>query len=155
MKIIEAALLLNLATAFHFEPIYVYTSEDPVISDKEAHRIEKERHFQEDARRAAIKANKKDPKELPDVQFYRDYDHVGYSRGAIANDNSRIKIHKTKEVKDQGYCQMNDFITVHWKGFIHEKKGDKKVEDSRAWLKKPKTFILGHFEVSKCWDIAL
>jgi hypothetical protein len=40
---------------------------------------------------------------------------------------------------------------VHWKGYL----GNKKVEDSRDWFHHPKTFRLGHYQVTKCWDIAL
>ena len=107
--------------------------------------------FQEAARQSAIIANAKDPKAPAMVYFNRDYDHVGYERQAIENAMNRIKITKTLEKPDQGFCQVDDFITVHWKGYLK----DKKVEDSQAWFHRPKTFRLGHYEVTKCWDIAL
>lgn len=62
--------------------------------------------------------------------FNRDYDHVGYEPQAIQNAMGRIKIVKTKENLDQGFCQVDDFITVHWKGYL----GNKKVEDSKEWF---------------------
>jgi FKBP-type peptidyl-prolyl cis-trans isomerase len=42
-------------------------------------------------------------------------------------------------------------MTVHWRGYLDGKK----VEDSKEFLRKPKVFQLGHYEVTKCWDIAL
>ena len=47
---------------------------------------------------------------------------------------------------------MNDWISVHYKAFDMDGKlvGDSKGVDGR-----PKMFRLGHYEVSKCWDIAL
>jgi len=52
---------------------------------------------------------------------------------------------------------MDDFISINYKGYLPNKRGDeKKVEDSKVWFNhKPKVFQLGHYEVSKCWDIAL
>ena len=49
-------------------------------------------------------------------------------------------------------CMMNDWISVHYKAFDMDGKlvGDSKGVDGR-----PKMFRLGHYEVSKCWDIAL
>lgn len=61
---------------------------------------------------------------------------MGYDDHAIQMDNSRIQITKAKENKGEGWCQLDDFITVHWKGYL---KG-KKVEDSKAFLNKPKVF---------------
>ena len=40
---------------------------------------------------------------------------------------------------------------MQYKGYL---KG-KKVEDSKEFLQRPKVFQLGHYEVTKCWDIAL
>jgi FKBP-type peptidyl-prolyl cis-trans isomerase len=76
---------------------------------------------------------------------------MGYDPQAILNDMERIKIVKTKEKLDQGFCELDDYITVHWKGYL----GKEKVEDSMGWFHKPKVFRLGHYQVTKCWDIAL
>lgn len=49
---------------------------------------------------------------------------------------------------------LHDWTTVHWKAY----QNDNLVEDSRACVNgncTPKVFRLGHYEVSKCWDIAL
>jgi len=101
-------------------------------------------------------ANLKDPKELPTIEFFRPYDHVGYEMQAITNAKDRIKIERTRQVKDAGFCQLDDFMTVHWKGYTVDEKGRTKlVEDSRNFLHRPKVFQVGHYQVSKCWDIAL
>jgi hypothetical protein len=91
------------------------------------------------------------------VDFDQDYDHLGYTRQALMNDMDRIKIKVTKKSTDHSasgeYCKLNDWTTVHWKSF--DKDG---LELENSWTSeppKPKVFQLGHFEVSKCWDIAL
>jgi FKBP-type peptidyl-prolyl cis-trans isomerase len=64
----------------------------------------------------------------------------------------QIKIEKTVENKDKPFCKMNDWTTVHWRGYLNGAL----VEDSRQYMEgKPKVFKLGHFEVSECWDIAI
>jgi hypothetical protein len=95
--------------------------------------------------------NLKDRNTRPEISFFRDYDHVGYDREAILNDMQRIKVTKTKENSEEGFCQTDDFMLLHWRGYLK----DKKVEDSREWFHRPKVFQLGHYEVTKCWDIAL
>lgn len=63
-----------------------------------------------------------------------------------------MKINVAKEGKGERLCQLNDYTTVHWKGY----KDDQLVEDSRQFLTaSPQTFKLGHFEVAKCWDMAI
>ena len=55
---------------------------------------------------------------------------------------------------DGPLCMLHDWTTVHWKAY----EGDRLVEDSRTWAENngtPKVFRLGHYEVSKCWDIAI
>jgi hypothetical protein len=89
MKIIEAALLANLANPFHLEPVYVELGDSAMNPT-----------FQKDALESADKANAKDPKDPASVWFDRDYDHMGYDHQAILNDMGRIKIVKTKEALD-------------------------------------------------------
>lgn len=86
------------------------------------------------------------------MEFYRDFDHVGYDRNQIANDMHRIKIDRTKKVETNPFCARDDWTTVHYKAY----RDDQLVEDSRTFEQgKPKVFRLGHYEVNKCWDISL
>jgi FKBP-type peptidyl-prolyl cis-trans isomerase len=86
------------------------------------------------------------------VDFDDVYDRYGISRQGLLNDMNQIKIEKTKEVTDKPFCKLHDWTTVHWKGYLDGQL----VEDSHSYLEgKPKVFKLGHFEVSKCWDIAI
>jgi len=48
---------------------------------------------------------------------------------------------------------MNDWVSLNWKGYNKEGKlifDSAKINDGR-----PYRFRLGHYEVSKCWDIAV
>ena len=92
------------------------------------------------------------PSDPPIVDFDEVYDKVGISRQGLLNDMQQIKIETTKKVTDKPYCHLHDWTTVHWKGYYNGQL----VEDSRSYQEgKPKVFQLGHYEVSKCWDIAL
>ena len=54
----------------------------------------------------------------------------------------------------KGYCKMHDWITVNHKAYT---KDGQEVQNSYTAEDpaRPKVFQLGHFEVSKCWDIGL
>jgi hypothetical protein len=96
------------------------------------------------------------------IDFDRTYDHVGYTGQALLNDMDRIKVKVIKEQDDEyihhdksaklDYCQLHDWVTVNYKAFD---KGGLEVYNSFADTERPKSFRLGHYEVSKCWDIAL
>jgi len=59
---------------------------------------------------------------------------------------------KVNNDKDEQYCKLHDWAVVHYKAIVEGKV----VENSRTYEGgKPRVFKLGHFEVSKCWDISL
>jgi hypothetical protein len=92
----------------------------------------------------------------PEVHFDNSYGHPGYDRKSLNVDVADVKIHTIKAGSSTTKCALNDWTTVQYKVFQDERM----VEDSRAQPGKlngtrPKLFRLGHYEVSKCWDIAL
>ena len=66
-----------------------------------------------------------------------------------------IKVIKTSKLKDKvgKKCDPGDWVTAHFKTFnLHEEK----LEDTKNYKKgKPISFPIGHYEVPKCWEIAL
>lgn len=89
---------------------------------------------------------------------------MGYTRQALLNDMDRIQVKQVKKgdkkehhhdgADAKGYCKLHDWVTVHYKAFT---KAGSEVQNSYTAEdpKRPKVFQLGHFEVSKCWDISL
>ena len=112
----------------------------------------KKKKAQDEAKARAAAINFKDPKSPAVIEFFKEYDHVGYDRNQIALDKARIMIEKTHKDDSAPFCAMDDWTTVHYKAF----NGDQLIEDSRTFEQgKPKIFRLGHYEVSKCRDISL
>ena len=92
----------------------------------------------------------------PEIGFAEQGEHLGYQASSIAgNDVASIKI-KTIKKGDGKLCQYNDWAKVNYKGYTGIEE-PKKVFDSHPDQggEGPKTFIVGHYEVSKCWDIAI
>ena len=112
---------------------------------------------QADSKQSADESKEKsrtDTWSLPVVDFDKEYDHIGYTRQALLNDIDNVKIKKSvvSSWKDDPYCKLHDWAVVHYKAIVEGQV----VENSRTYEGgKPRTFRLGHFEVSKCWDIAL
>lgn len=48
---------------------------------------------------------------------------------------------------------MNDWVSLTWKGFNPD--GKLVFDSSKVGNGAPLMFRLGHYEVSKCWDIAV
>ena len=61
---------------------------------------------------------------------------------------------KSETVADEKpYCKMGDYARVHWTA---SNDADGEEENSKIFqFGNSKLFRLGHFEVSKCWDIAV
>ena len=120
--------------------------------DEEHEKKEKKEKAQKEAKAKAAAINWKDPAAPSVVEFYKEYDHVGYDRGQIANDMGRIKVERTKKEEANHFCARDDWTTVHYKTYNE----DQLIQDSRTFEQgKPKVFRLGHYEVSKCWDISI
>lgn len=93
----------------------------------------------------------KDNMSAPWVEFDNAYGHEGFQPEALKQDIADVKIETTEAGKGP-FCKLHDWTTVHWKGY----RNGILVEDSREFDQKlPKVFRLGHYEVSKCWDIAM
>lgn len=94
-----------------------------------------------------------DPYKNPRIEFDHPQDHPGYGQADLGSDVAQVKI-EMHQAGDGPLCMLHDWATVHWKAY----QNDRLVEDSRSWEQSngtPKVFRLGHYEVSKCWDIAL
>ena len=86
------------------------------------------------------------------VEFDNSFDHDGWLEHGLANAVSRVQVNTTKSAAGD-YCQTHQWAFVNWKGW--DQRG-KLVEDSRKKRGgKPDFFRIGHYEVSKCWDIAV
>ena len=87
-----------------------------------------------------------------DAEFYNHNDMMGHTDGKIGNQMQFIVLEQIKEGIGEK-CAMNDYLALTWKGFNMDGKllFDSKKENHG----KPMVFRLGHYEVSKCWDVAL
>ena len=94
---------------------------------------------------------RQEPYKNPRIEFDHPQDHPGYRESDLGSDIAQVKI-ETHQKGDGPLCMLHDWTTVHWKAY----QNDRLVEDSREEGNGiPKVFRLGHYEVSKCWDIAL
>lgn len=83
------------------------------------------------------------------AEFYRNADMLNHSNRQITNESEWIGIET--EVQGKGdKCMMSDWASVTFEGFTPD---GNKVYDSHD--KKAFNFRVGHYEVSKCWDIAI
>lgn len=87
--------------------------------------------------------------------FSNSYDHYGHGDHDIEQGLEHIKVLETKKIKGAigRKCEAGDYATVHWRAFdMHNDP----VEDSRKYEEgQPMTFLMGHYDVPKCWEIAL
>jgi len=73
------------------------------------------------------KAAAGNPSDPAVVDFDDIYDRYGMSRQGLLNDMNQISIEKTLEAKDKPFCKLDDWTTVHWKGYLNNEL----VEDSK------------------------
>lgn len=85
--------------------------------NEEHEKKEKKEKAQKEAKAKAAAINWKDPAAPSVVEFFREYDHVGYDRGQIANDMGRIKVERTKKEEGNHFCARDDWTTVHYKTY--------------------------------------
>lgn len=88
----------------------------------------------------------------PEIDFYQRDDHMGYSDSQISQDRARIEIEKVRSKKGR-YCATNDWAVVYFKGF--DQAGELRFTNQKYGKGEPKIFRIGHYQVSKCWDIAI
>ena len=94
-----------------------------------------------------------DPFKIEDMGFVNSFDHIGHHAGEPWRQASFIKVDKVKDGASEKKCEMNEWVSLHWKGYNPDGKlifNSKKINNGR-----PMHFTLGHYEVSKCWDIAI
>ena len=155
-----------VASAIHVEPLVDFSSNEPKKVDDVLNTnvtSEPEHHHKKSAKNPNLG--------IPVVDFDQAYDHIGYTRQALLNDMDRVKVSIVKKdekkaaehddhdedhdaAPSKGYCKMHDWITVNHKAYT---KDGQEVQNSYTAEDpaRPKVFQLGHFEVSKCWDIGL
>ena len=75
---------------------------------------------------------------------------VGYNSMQIAQDRAAIKVNITQKAKGP-YCKMNEFAIVSFKGW--DETGALRYDTNDQEYKKHMSFKIGHYQVSKCWDI--
>lgn len=66
-----------------------------------------------------------------------------------------IKVLKTKKLRKElgRHCQPGDWVTAHFKSFNER---DEKLEDTEVYkMGLPISFLIGYYQVPKCWEIAL
>lgn len=62
---------------------------------------------------------------------------------------------KTKKLRNElgRHCQPGDWVTAHFKSFNER---DEKLEDTEVYkMGLPISFLIGYYQVPKCWEIAL
>ena len=63
-------------------------------------------------------------------------------------------VNLTKSVTKEGpFCQMNEWAIVNWNAYSEE-TGKQTIKRKGA-KDGPAAFQLGHYKVSKCWEIAV
>lgn len=89
----------------------------------------------------------------PIIEFLNRHDHIGYSSEEISEARDKIPITKIKSAKGQ-YCSLGQYAIVWYKGWDETGalRYNNKDLGSRA---RPSIFHIGHYEVTKCWDIVL
>ena len=90
---------------------------------------------------------------VPELDFIDRNDHIGYDNLAIAQARAQVKISKTVPAKGR-YCTLNDFAVVYYRGW--DQTGALRFDNYQGGPNNnAKIFRIGHYQTSKCWDIAL
>lgn len=90
---------------------------------------------------------------VPELDFIDRNDHIGYDNLAIAQARAQVKISKTVPAKGR-YCTLNDFAVVYYRGW--DQTGALRFDNYQGGPNNnAKIFRIGHYQASKCWDIAL
>lgn len=85
------------------------------------------------------------------VKFKTPYDHEAHKDAPVDNDIAQVKLEKTV-TKEGKFCHLDQWAIVYWKAYSEETgKLTKKTNDNN----KPAAFQIGHYKVSKCWEIAV
>ena len=84
------------------------------------------------------------------VRFHRPYDHVGHSDLENEKDLAKVKIEMTNNGVGS-YCDQDDWVFLHYKAWLPDGTLVRDTKKSHMNI----VFRLGHYEISKCWDIAL
>jgi len=89
---------------------------------------------------------------IQEAEFYDHNDILGHTDGRVLQQSQFIKVNKVKD-GDGEKCRMNDWVSLNWKGYNPD--GKLLFDSSKVGNGRPLLFRLGHYEVSKCWDIAV
>lgn len=88
----------------------------------------------------------------PELTYHRSYDHENFSGATLREDASRMKLEITHKAEGP-YCAENDFVVGYWKKY-NGTDGTKMEDVKEHGDGRPVVFRVGHFEVSKCLDLA-
>ena len=88
----------------------------------------------------------------PELSYFRSYDHDMFQGSELRADNARMDVKITTKVKGP-YCAEDDYVVATWKKW-NGTDGTKMEDTTEHADGLPAVFRVGHFEVSKCLDIA-
>ena len=92
-------------------------------------------------------------KKLPVIEFSNSYGNTNYINHGLTKDIGKVHITKTKTAPGAHKCSLNDWVVLHYKGW--DSKG-MVIADSRAKRNNHEAYFkVGHYQMSKCWDIAI
>ena len=90
----------------------------------------------------------------PELSFHKTYDHDMAQGSELRADAARMTVDIHKETVTKGpYCAEDDYVVGHWKKW-NSTDGTKMEDTKESGDGRPAVFKLGHFQVSKCLDLA-
>ena len=139
---------LSQSKAKHGDSSDEEKEEDHHEEKKEDHHEEEEDHHDEDKPKAPA------PNEThqPELTYYKSYDHDNYSGATLREDASRMTVKITHKTEGP-YCAENEFVVGYWKKY-NGTDGTKMEDVKEHGDGRPVVFRVGHFQVSKCLDLA-
>jgi FKBP-type peptidyl-prolyl cis-trans isomerase len=88
----------------------------------------------------------------PELSYFKSYDHDMFQGAELRADNARMTIDITTKVKGP-YCAEDDYVVATWKKW-NGTDGTKMEDVKESGDGRPAVFKVGHFQVSKCLDLA-
>jgi hypothetical protein len=88
----------------------------------------------------------------PELSYHRSYDHENFNGGELRADAERMSVTINTHVKGP-YCAEDDFVVGYWKKW-NGTDGTKMEDVKESGDGRPAVFKVGHFQVSKCLDLA-
>ena len=90
----------------------------------------------------------------PELSFHKTYDHDMAQGSELRADAARMTVDIHKDTAAHGpYCAEDDYVVGTWKKW-NGTDGTKMEDVKESGDGRPAVFKLGHFQVSKCLDLA-